>query len=107
MNHRVMWLILSQGLLFTAYGTLARAGHQWLTVGFPLFGVVVAAVIGVSIFAAVEAAATVRRQFEEAGLDAVCRTTPAISRRRRGTWAAQALPFVFGALWLLVLASML
>ena len=24
-NHRLMWLILSQGLLFTAYGTLSTA----------------------------------------------------------------------------------
>lgn len=51
-NHRLMWLILSQGLLFTAYGTLSTAKLHWLVFGFPFFGMAVSAVIGVSIFAA-------------------------------------------------------
>ena len=44
-NHRLMWLILSQGLLFTAYGTLTIDKHRWLVYGFPVFGMAVAAVI--------------------------------------------------------------
>ena len=40
-NHRLMWLILSQGLLFTAYGTLNVDQHRWLVKGFPLFGMAV------------------------------------------------------------------
>ena len=32
-NHRLMWLILSEGLLFTAYGTLSTAKmHCWFLV---------------------------------------------------------------------------
>lgn len=44
-NHRLMWLILSQGLLFTAFGTLSTAQHKWLVIGFPLFGMAVAGLI--------------------------------------------------------------
>lgn len=36
-NHRLMWLILSEGLLFTAYGTLSTAKLHWLVFGFPFF----------------------------------------------------------------------
>jgi hypothetical protein len=100
-NHRLMWLILSQGLLFTAYGTLSTAKHKWLIIGFPLFGMAVAAVIGVSIFAALGATDTIRRQYDEAGLNQLCSLTPSSRTRHRGKWAAQALPFVFGALWVL------
>jgi hypothetical protein len=107
MNHRTMWLILSQGLLFTAYGTLSRSGHNWLIVGFPFFGIVVAAVIGVSIFAAVEATAVVQKQFNEAGLSVLCNLTPTVHTRNRGRLAARVLPLVFGALWLLALVTSL
>ncbi len=106
-NHRLMWLILSQGLLFTACGTLSHHGHRWLIVGFPLFGMAVAAVIGVSIFAAAEATAAVQRQFDEAGLGELCSLTPVGHARNRGRLAAQTLPFVFGVLWLLALISSL
>src|SRR6202008_1480618 len=37
-NHRLMWLILSEGLLFTAYGTVSTAKLHWLAYGFPFFG---------------------------------------------------------------------
>ena len=102
-NHRLMWLILSEGLLFTAYGNLTRAGHAWLVFGFPVFGMVVAAVIGVSIFAALAATAEIALQYEAAGLSRLCSLTPSARVGNRGKWAAQALPFVFGALWLLAL----
>src|SRR5712675_612328 len=71
-NHRLMWLILSQGLLFTAYGTLSTAKLHWLVFGFPFFGMAVSAVIGISIFAALAAIEEVDRQYEEAGLNALC-----------------------------------
>ena len=100
-----MWLILSQGPLFTAYGTLSHDGHEWLIVGFPFFGMMVAAVIGVSIFAAVETTAAVQKQFDEAGLSQLCSLTPVAHTKNRGRLAAQVLPFVFGALWLLALTS--
>ena len=106
-NHRLMWLILSQGLLFTAFGTLSTAQHKWLVIGFPLFGMAVAAVIGVSIFAALDATAAIKRQYDDAGLNALCSLTPATPTGRRGNWAAQALPFVFAALWLLALAGLI
>jgi hypothetical protein len=104
-NHRLMWLILSEGLLFTAYGTLSTAKLHWLVIGFPFFGMAVAAVIGVSIFAALAATEEIRKQFDDAGLGALCRLTPSTRTGNRGKWAAQSLPFVFGALWLLAVAG--
>ena len=104
-NHRLMWLILSQGLLFTAYGTLSTAKLHWLVIGFPFFGIAVAAVIGVSIFAALEAIEEVDRQYEAAGLNRLCSLSPGRRTGNRGKWAAQSLPFVFGALWVLALAG--
>jgi hypothetical protein len=106
-NHRLMWLILSQGLLFTAYGTLSSAKLHWLVIGFPFFGMAVAAVIGVSIFAAFEAIEELDRQYERSGLNALIRLTPIRHIGNRGKWAAKSLPFVFGALWLLALAGVL
>jgi hypothetical protein len=63
-NHRLMWLILSEGLLFTAYGTISTAKMHWLVYGFPFFGIAVAAVIGVSIFAAIAATEYIQQQFD-------------------------------------------
>jgi len=104
-NHRLMWLILSQGLLFTAYGTLSTAKLHWLVLGFPFFGIVVAAVIGISIFAALTAIEVVNTRFEAAGLDALCSLSPGRTSGNYGKLAAQSLPFVFGALWLLAMAG--
>jgi hypothetical protein len=98
-NHRVSWLILSEGLLFTAYrADLIQAGN-WLTLAFPLFGMLVAALIGVAIHAALE--------FERAGLADLCPLAPARHLAQRGRWAAKALPYVFGGMWLLALAGSL
>jgi len=104
-NHRLMWLILSQGLLFTAYGTLTNAKLHWLVLGFPLFGMAVAAVIGVSIYAAFEAIEEIHRVYEDSGLSAWISLTPSRQIGTRGKWAGKTLPFVFGALWLLALAG--
>lgn len=104
-NHRLMWLILSQGLLFTAYGTISTAKLHWLVFGFPLFGMAVSAVIGVSIFAALAAIEEVNRQYERAGLNALCSLSPGRHTANRGRLAAQSLPFVFAALWALALAG--
>jgi hypothetical protein len=104
-NHRLMWLILSQGLLFTAYGTLSTAKLHWLVFGFPFFGMAVSAVISVSIFAALAAIEEVNRQYNEAGLNVLCPLSPGRKTGNRGRLAAQALPFVFAALWLLALAG--
>ncbi len=104
-NHRLMWLILSQGLLFTAYGTLSTAKLHWLVFGFPFFGLAVSVVIGVSIFAALAAIKEVSRQYEQAGLNALCSLSPGRNTGSRGKLAAQTLPFVFAALWLLALAG--
>lgn len=104
-NHRLMWLILSQGLLFTAYGTLSTAKHKWLIIGFPLFGMAVAGVIGVSIYAARDSAEAIRAQFEARGLNKLCSLNPVHPNGHRGDWAARALPFVFAALWALAAAG--
>ena len=104
-NHRLMWLILSEGLLFTAYGTVSSAKLHWLVFGFPFFGIAVAALIGVGIFTAYAATAEIRRTFDAAGLERLSRLTPDIRSAHRGQWAAQGLPFVFGAFWMLALAG--
>ncbi len=106
-NHRLMWLILSEGLLFTAYGTVSSAKLQWLQFGFPFFGIAVAALIGVGIFTAYAATDDVRRTYDAAGLGQVCRLTPDARFAHRGQWAAKGLPFVFGAFWLLALGGSL
>lgn len=104
-NHRVSWLILSEGLLFTAYrADLVTAGN-WLAAAFPLFGMLVAALIGVAIHAALSAAEDIRREFDRAGLADLCPLAPASHIAQRGRWAAKALPFVFGAMWLLALVG--
>ncbi|MEY4752190.1 MAG: hypothetical protein RIQ60_4404 [Pseudomonadota bacterium] len=102
-NHRLMWLILSQGLLFTAYGTLTTAKLHWLVFGFPFFGMVVAGVIGVSIYAALEASDEVLSQYQAAGLQRLCPLTPSPHTWLRGSLAARSVPFVFGGLWLLAM----
>ncbi|MBT0570945.1 hypothetical protein KIK84_11440 [Curvibacter sp. CHRR-16] len=104
-NHRLMWLILSQGLLFTAYGTLTTAKLHWLVFGFPFFGMAVAAVIGISIYAALIALDEVHRVYLEAGLERLCPLTPSQRIGNYGSLAARTLPFVFGALWALALAG--
>jgi hypothetical protein len=104
-NHRVSWLILSEGLLFTAYRAEAASAGNWLALAFPLFGMLVAALIGVAIHAALDASEDVRREFERAGLADLCPLAPESRLARRGRWAPKALPFVFGAMWLLALVS--
>lgn len=39
------------------------------------------------------------------GLSRLCSLTPSRHIDNRGKWAAQALPFVFGGLWLLAMAG--
>jgi hypothetical protein len=104
-NHRLMWLILSQGLLFTAYGTVSSAKLHWLAYGFPFFGMAVSAVIGVSIYAALDATDRVRAAYAATDLERLCSLTPGGDTGARGKWAAQALPIVFIALWLLAIAG--
>jgi hypothetical protein len=106
-GHRVTWLILSSGLLFTAYRAEASGGGHWLALAFPLFGMLLSALIGVSIHAAMAATDDVRREFDRAGLADLCPLAPASRLARRGRWAAKALPFVFGAMWLLALLGSL
>lgn len=48
-GHRITWLLLSEGLLFNAYVTLSAKVSGWLAFGFPLFGIAVAALIGVGV----------------------------------------------------------
>ena len=89
----------------TAYGTISTARLHWLAYGFPFFGMTVAGVIGVSINAALTATDEVRRRYEDSGLARLCNLTPSAATGSRGKWAAQALPFVFGALWVLAIAG--
>ncbi len=103
-NHRVSWLILSEGLLFNAYRAQAGSVDNWLSLAFPFFGTLVAALLGAGIYAAMAATQEVRRQFDEAGLGDLCPLAPPGRLAQRGRWAARALPFVFGAMWLVAAA---
>src|SRR5687768_3748722 len=95
-HYRMIWLILSQGLLFSVPGTLSVADMRWVAIGLPCFGVALAALIGIGIFAALASAAEIGRRYEEAGPG-----MPAFATHRRlrvrGDWAARALPFTFAA----------
>jgi len=104
-NHRTTWLILSEGLLFTAYGSLVSAKTTWFIYSFPLFGIAIAAVIGVSIYAALAATDDIKTRFDKADLGRHCRLAPKGLTRQRGKWAARALPFFFGLLWMLAFHS--
>ena len=106
-HHRMSWLLLSGGLLFTAYSNMAASGATWLRVGFPFFGIAVAALIGVGIYTALAATDSIKQQFDEAGLADLCPLAPASHVANRGRWAAKAMPFVFGAMWLLALLGRL
>jgi hypothetical protein len=106
-NHRIMWLIVAEGLLFNAHGAQLARDASWLVFGFPAFGMLVAALIGVGIFTALAATDEIKKQFEQAGLSDLCSLAPPSHVAQRGRWAAKALPFVFGALWVLALASAL
>lgn len=104
-NHRSMWMILSQGLLLTAYGTLSQTGFYWVSFGFPIFGMAVTALVGSSIYAALAAADAVRKRHEAAGLSALCQLVADPRHNITGTRATRVLPFVFGTIWLLALAG--
>jgi hypothetical protein len=65
----------------------------------------VAGVIAVSIYAALAATERVREAYAATGLERLCSLTPGGSTGDRGKWAAQALPFVFIALWVLAVAG--
>ena len=100
-HHRMSWLILCEGLLFTAYGTQSTQFQNWLILGIPIFGVILAALIGVGIFSAMAATDEIRRQYDDAGLADLCSLAPSSHLSHRGRWAAKSMPFVFGALWCL------
>lgn len=105
-GQRITWLILAEGLLLNAYVSLGAKVAGWLGVVFPLFGIAVAVVIGLGVFTALRAADQVRAEFERCGLPDLCALAPAVHLARRGRVAPKALPFVFGAMWLLALAGM-
>ncbi len=100
-GQRVTWLILAEGLLFNAYVSLGVRTAGWLGFVFPLFGVAVAAVIGVGVFTAMRASEQVRLEYERSGLADLCPLAPEVHLAHRGRWAPKAMPFVFGAMWVL------
>ena len=106
-NQRMGWLIWSEGLMFTAYGSHARDGVNALVLGYPFFGILEAVLVGVGIFTAMAATEGIRQQFDDAGLADLCPLAPANHIAHRGRWAAKSMPFVFGALWLLALLASL
>lgn len=65
------------------------------------------ALIGAGIFAALASAADIGRRYAEAGGPGIPGLAPDRRLRARGDWATRALPFIFGALWLLALVAAL
>lgn len=106
-GQRVTWMILAEGLLLNAYVSLGVKAAGWLGLVFPLFGIAVAAVIGVGIYTALRATDDVRAAYERAGLADLCPLAPETHLARRGRYAPKLLPYVFGAMWLLALAGTL
>lgn len=106
-HYRMVWLILAQGLLLNAYGTLPLAEVRWIALGVPFFGLALAALIGTGIFAALASAAEIGRRYAQAGGPGIPGLAPDRRLRTRGDWATRALPFIFGALWLLALVAAL
>lgn len=106
-GQRITWLILAEGLLLNAYVTLGSKAAGWLGVMFPLFGIAVAAVIGLGVFTALRAMDQVRAEHERSGLADLCPLAPEVHLARRGRWAPKALPFVFGAMWVLALVGVM
>ena len=106
-HYRMIWLILSQGLLLTSYDTLSANDARWIALGVPFFGLALAALIGTGIYAALASAAEIGRRYKEAGGPSVPGLAPDRRVRARGDWATRALPFIFGALWLLAFVAAL
>lgn len=106
-GQRVTWMILAEGLLLNAYVSLGAKASGWLGLVFPLFGIAVAAVIGLGIYTALRATDDVRAAYERAGLADLCPLAPDTHLARRGRYAPKLLPYVFGALWLLALLGAL
>lgn len=107
-NHRVMWLTISQGLLLTVFGSVLPMIHRWFVmVGFPIFGMVVSSVIGISIYASLNATDSIRKQYDQAGLNQFCSLAPSGRTRFLGNLAARSLPFVFLIVWVLALIAAL
>jgi hypothetical protein len=104
-GQRITWLILAEGLLLNAYVALGSKAAGWLGLMFPVFGMAVAAVIGVGVFTALRAMDQVRLEHERCGLADLCPLAPEVHLARRGRWAPKALPFVFGAMWVLALVG--
>lgn len=104
-GQRITWLILAEGLLLNAYVSLGAKTAGWLGFVFPLFGIAVAAVIGVGVFTALRATDDVRAEYERSGLADLCPLAPATHLARRGRYAPKVLPYVFGAMWLLALVG--
>ncbi len=104
-NHRMSWLILAEGLLFNAYRAQPGPASTWLGLVFPFSGIAVALLIGVGIYTALAATDDIRREFERAGLADLAPLAPARHVAQRGRWAARALPWVFGGMWVVALAG--
>jgi hypothetical protein len=104
-GQRITWLILAEGLLLNAYVSLGSKAAGWLGFMFPLFGIAVAAVIGVGVFTALRAMDQVRVEHERSGLADLCPLAPEVHLARRGRYAPKALPFVFGGMWVLALVG--
>jgi len=98
-NHRMTWLILSNGLLLTAYGLLLKDGVRLLVLSIPAIGMFLSFVVGAAIYAALAAMHDVRRRFMRTGLESLCHLSPDGPPRRQGKWAAYALPVFFFLLW--------
>ena len=98
-NHRMTWLILSNGLLLTAYGVIVKEQATLFALSLPTVGMFLSFVVGAAIYAALAAMKDVRKRFFKTGLEDVCHLSPKGRPRKQGKWAAYALPVFFFLLW--------
>jgi heme/copper-type cytochrome/quinol oxidase subunit 3 len=113
LNHRLTWLLVSQTLLFAAYGAVLKiridlqslpvprteAKVEVLVRWLPRFGLITSLLIFFSVFAAALALRELKRRYPEAGVDVKSYTSA------MGLIASLGLPLTFLAAWLKIIFS--
>ncbi len=110
-NHRVSWLILSQGLLFASYSIFIQlpapqytAKVQYLVKYLPLMGLGISLFFTYGIYAALSAMDDIKDRYQCSGFDeSLAPLYPSKSRLFQGKLPARIMPFLFVILWLIAL----
>lgn len=112
LNHRVTWLVTSEGLLLTAFGIFLQVPstawsflaactlQQW----FPWIGILLSACFAFGIFAAHSAMGDIQeRYFRKNFDDNTLPLYPGKSRIGAGQLVSKIIPFLFFAVWIAVI----